>query len=718
VTDPSAPANGAMSTWTRLRSRKVVQWAIAYAAAAWGFLQGLEYLSETYAWPPQIRQYAVLVLLLGLPIVLVLAWYHGDRGAQRVSHTELGILLVLVTLSAVVLWRYRPASDLVAATGRPQTSTSLSGMVAADPRPSIAVIPFENRSGNSSDAYFVDGIQDDILTQLTKVGALRVIARTSSDQLRSSGLSAREIGERLGVMKLLEGRVQRAGDRVRINVLLIDTRTGSQEWAERYDRELTGANILAIQSEVAATVAAQLLASVSSLARGARAASESTRSIEAWDAYHRGQAAYASGAGLSVAEQYFRKAIAVDPQFAVAYLELATVLVRQVYQDGARRDVKLPEAESAVETALRLDPMLPEAWIASAEFAPPNQAEAMYRKAIEINPNSAEAYERLSDLLWEVGRWPESLRFAEKAVTLDPLSVGVNLSLAQNLTAAGRLDEAEALHRRLIEIHPDLPAPWVALATFQAYTRNRFADGVELMQKATELDPDNAYMRGVFAMLLLDLEDDRRATDLLTESLHRWPERTNLNIMAANLAWYRDDQESAERYTSKTLETAPANWGGIYHMARQDVVRGDYAGARARFAFHYPELLAPEPPTIGSTNVGQAIELAAVLFHTNEDDRARALLDRAELALRGRSRLGESGYGIADVRIHALRGDLPKAQAALRTAVKEGWRGPLWRTQLLFDFSLDSLVDDPEFKAAVSEIRRDMARQRGQLAEH
>ena len=145
------------------------------------------------------------------------------------------------------------------------------------------------------------------------------------------------------MVKLLQGRVQRAGKRVRINLLLIDTATQSQEWAERYDRELTAANILAIQSEVAATVAAQLLASVVSPAKASIAGTKSTQSLEAWEAYHRGQAASATSEDLSVAEQYFRKAIDADPRFALAYLELAGVLISQVYTRGARRDVNLPE---------------------------------------------------------------------------------------------------------------------------------------------------------------------------------------------------------------------------------------------------------------------------------------------------------------------------------------------------------------------------------------
>ena len=202
----------------------------------------------------------------------------------------------------------------------------------------------------------------------------------------------------------------------------------------------------------------------------------------------------------------------------------------------------------------------------------------------------------------------------------------------------------------------------------------------------------------------------------MTDALQRWPDRTNLNILAANLALYRGDHETAVQYAKKTLETSPKHPGGVYVLSQIDFAHNDVAAARARFAFYYADLVAPEPPEIGPWNFNQAITMAAILLRTNEGDRARVLLDRAERYLRTLPRLGESGYGIQDVRIHALRGDKAKALGALRTAVNKGWRGPFWRTQLLFDMSLASISSDPGFKAAVADIRRDMKRQRGELA--
>ena len=194
------------------------------------------------------------------------------------------------------------------------------------------MLPFENRSREADDAFFVDGIHDDILTQLSKVSALKVISRTSVEQFRDTKLTMKEIGEQLGVTKILEGGVQRAGDRVRITVQLIDAATDAHLWAENYDRELTAANIFAIQSEVAAAIAGALKADADAGRAGAGgcrpdAESRGVGGLPARQAAH-GDSARARA--LADAEQFFRKAIDLDPKFALAYVGLADTLTLQI----------------------------------------------------------------------------------------------------------------------------------------------------------------------------------------------------------------------------------------------------------------------------------------------------------------------------------------------------------------------------------------------------
>ena len=245
MTDTPAE-RGDSSIWADLRRRRVVQWALAYAAGAWVLLQVLGFVSDSFAWPATVKQIATILLAIGLPIVVVLGWYHGDRGQQRVTGPELAVLTLLLCLGGGLLWLYaqRSAPTTTAGTAVKPAPTS----AATEARPSIAVLPFQNRSDVQKDAFFVDGVHDDILTQLSKVSALRVISRTSVEQFRDTKLPLKAIADQLGVNRILEGGVQRAGDRVRIQVQLIDARTDAHLWAESYDRKLTADNIFAIQS--------------------------------------------------------------------------------------------------------------------------------------------------------------------------------------------------------------------------------------------------------------------------------------------------------------------------------------------------------------------------------------------------------------------------------------------------------------------------------------
>ncbi|HSQ68714.1 MAG TPA: hypothetical protein VLM41_01410, partial [Steroidobacteraceae bacterium] len=260
---PGAPEPD--GTWAKLRSRKVVQWSLAYVAGAWALLQAVDFLADAFGWPDASKRFATLASLIGLPIAIVVAWYHGERGQQRISAAELALLATLCLLGGSGLWFYGKRVErtpAVPGASQPEAARPPGPAVAAA-RPAIAVLPFDNRSRLEDDAFFVDGIHDDILTQLSKIGALTVIARTSVEQFRDTTLPVKVIAGKLGVGAILEGGVQRAGDRVRINVQLIDAATEGHLWAETYDRELTATNIFTIQSEVAAAIAAALKATLS-----------------------------------------------------------------------------------------------------------------------------------------------------------------------------------------------------------------------------------------------------------------------------------------------------------------------------------------------------------------------------------------------------------------------------------------------------------------------
>jgi TolB-like protein/Flp pilus assembly protein TadD len=719
VTDGPQEGEG-NSLWNRLRRRKVVQWGIVYAAGAWGFLQGLEYVSEAFGWPGQLRQIAILALLIGLPIVLVLAWYHGDRGEQRVSRAELAIITLLFLVGGGIFWRYDRASEEIPATRAPVAAPA-SQITTVDAGPSIAVLPFENRSKVEDEASFVDGIHDDILTQLSKVSALKVISRTSVEQFRDTRLTTKAIAEQLGVKSILEGGVQRAGDRVRINVQLIDANTDAHLWAETYDRELTAENIFAIQSEVAAAIAGALKAELTA-GEKARVDAVPTQSIEAWESYQLGKQRMArrSSETLAEAEQFFRKAIELDPQFALAHVGLADVLRMQIGYSGAARAAALTRAEKSVAEALRLQPDLSEAWASAGGIAEDlrafDDAEKKYRRAIEINPNNAAARHWYSNLLGTIGRLDESLEQIERAVALDPMSPVLRVVQGIVLAAQGRFLDAEKAYLKAMTIDPLLPGSYSLLSDLSAYALGRPADAVPLARKAMALDPGGPNGVVTLAVLLDDLGESPEAMRLTMDAVRRWPDSAMAQWPAAFLQASAGDWHAASQSARKALAIDPRDGNALYLLAVADLTKGDARTARARYAKAYPELLAPGPPRIDLSNSGVAPDLALVLLQTGEDARARQLLDGSEAAMRQLPRLGVGGFGITDVRIHALRGDKAKALAALREAEQAGWRGPFWRLYRDADPALASIRGEPEFKAVFADIERDMARQRAELA--
>jgi TolB-like protein/Tfp pilus assembly protein PilF len=710
------------STWARLTRRKVVQWGIAYAAGAWGLLQGLAYVSGLLHWPEQLQRLTGLALLIGLPVVLVLAWYHGDRGQQRVTRIELAILTLLFLLGGGLFWRYQHTteSSSTAAVTASTATTATTTRLAADSRPSIAVLPFENRSDEHKDAFFVDGIHDDILTQLSKVSALKVISRTSVEQFRDTKLPTKTIAEQLGVKSILEGGVQRAGKNVRVTVQLIDATTDTHLWAESYDRELTGANIFAIQSEVAAAIAGALKTTLTPAERQSVNAVH-TQSFDAWEAYQLGKQRMArrTSVGLAEAENFFRRAIELDPKFPLAYVGLADTLALQIEYSGAPRIAALARAEQAVVKALELDPSLGEAWVSSAGIADArgqfDRAETMYRRAIALNPNYATAFHWFSSMLAALGRTDEALAYAERAAELDPLSAIINVRLGNRLESVGRFDDAEARYRKVIEIDPSMPASYWQIGSILAYAFNRYADAVPLEEKAVELDPGSPSAPSRLAGLYLDLGDEVQATRIVQVARERWPGNGAVLTQSAFAHLYRGEPEAALKDAHRILALEPRDADALGLLRDADVKNGDYAVARARYARAYPELFTTAPPKIHGLNYFIAIDLVLALQKTGASARASLLLDGAEEFIRTISRLGIEGYGISDVQIYALRGQKAKALAALRAAEKSGWRQN-WRYYRDFDPNLASIRNDPEFRAVFADIERDMARQRAELA--
>jgi len=446
----------------RLKERKLFQWGLAYLAGAWLIFQGIEVLAEPWNLSEAVQRTIHVLLGVGFFVMLILAWYHGEKGRQRASGVELLILAgILVIAGAAVALLGRGSQGEVAG-GLPEDSPVVVS------EKSVAVLPFVNIGGDPENEYFSDGITGDIINHLAKIADLKVISRTSVMQYKESEKNLRQIGRELGVAAIVEGEVQQTGDQVRINAQLIDAETDEHLWAEQYNRALT--DVFAIQSDVAQQITAALRATLTR-AEASRINERPTDNLEAYDNYLRGRRFWnqRSLAAFDSAISYFNQAIFLDPDFARAYAGLAESYVLLPEYGGPSIPEILPFAKAATERARALDPELVEAYTASGYIKEVFEwdregAERDFLKAIELNPDYATAHLWYAELLGVTRRWDEALAEARTAVELDPLSPAPNLILGLLLAFSGRPDDAIAAFERTLEIVPEWGLTYGGLA--------------------------------------------------------------------------------------------------------------------------------------------------------------------------------------------------------------------------------------------------------------
>ena len=445
--------------WDALRRRKVVHWGILYVAGAWGFLQGFEFLSDTYAWPHQLQQLATLALLIGLPIVLVLAWYHGDRGQQRVTTAEFAIitLLLLIGGGAFAFYQRNSESDVEAAWAAPDTSAPPASPGAPDARPSLAVLPFVDLSQAKDQEYLGDGLAEEIINHLAQVPALRLVGRTSSFSFKGKDDDLRTIGSKLGVAHLLEGSVRKSGDRIRITAQLVAGSDSSQLWSKTYDRNLT--DVFAVQDEIARDVAQAL--SVKLDAVKLNTAQGGTTNVEAYDRYLRWRQLFFSEYYDEEHErqrvQLAREAVALDPGFVLGWDALARSL------DGLAGEVDGVQAErlreEAAQVRARIAELAPDHWIVKRDRAYALWREGKWAEAIaltrEIMEGGPMSYERAypyTEVIFSVGYLDETVAVVEQLRAVEPLAMFISRDLQYDYTAARRIDDAEAEYQRSLSL--------------------------------------------------------------------------------------------------------------------------------------------------------------------------------------------------------------------------------------------------------------------------
>ena len=444
----------------RLKERKLVQWALAYLAGVWAVMEASGYVGEQFHWPDVIGQVITVVAMVGFFVTLVLAWYHGEKGRQRVSGPELLMVAALLVVAAAAL-------SVITASDETQTASEPLEGFKVDDRPAIAVLPCENFSPDPADAYFANGMHDEILVRLSKISGLSTIGRESVEWYRDNPRPMREMVRELGVGFVGECSVRKdvGQNQIRVTFQLIDGNTGSHIWAENYDRSLTVSSIFGIHSDVAQQVA-RAVGAVLTPEEQARVEARSTESLEAYTANSYGRIWLArrgtqGSDALEKAIGHFEEALQHDSAFAPAYAGLATAyLLSPFYGEFVPNDVARSRAEAAVEAALRLDSDLPEAHAALAFMRMAFEwdwegAEREFRRAIDLDPDFAAAYHWYGFYLITMGRFDEALAAMRRALELDPLSPIINEDLGDAAYYARRYDDAIEQFQRTLVLFPD-----------------------------------------------------------------------------------------------------------------------------------------------------------------------------------------------------------------------------------------------------------------------
>ncbi len=642
----------------------------------------------------------------------------GNRGRRRIA---LSAFLSLIVIAAVVVI-YR--STLISPIESPQLA--VEGTTLSEPsRYSIAVLPFRNRSAVVEDAFFVDGIHDDILIQLAKLSSLdKVISRTSVERYRDTTKSLQQIGQELAVATILEGGVQRSGDQVRINAQLIDAQTDEHLWAETYDRELTEENLFAIQSEISREIVSALQLVLTD-EENERLQTPPTTSLEAHKEFvlgHR-EMAKRTAEALFRAQAHFEKAIELDPNYALAYIGLTDVLALQYQYDGNLKwEDSIAPRQAAIDTALTLDPFLGEAYTSLAslrwrEFKD-EEAEEYYLKGIELSPNYATAHHWYAMYLRGSGRFEEALPHLRKAIELDPMSAIVTKNLGNVLWDLGRVEEAQATLLKGIERNPQFPS-FYALMAIRLHALGRVGESMNWIRAATRLGPSVFNFKIWECFYYLELGDGQSAERCYESAEEAFPERAFGRKIFLYL--YRSQPREAakliEQLAQRELGPDMKNFLGLSYF-----LNGEVDKARSIWQDRWPELYSDEDLIIKPNEMPKSwyeiqtiASVAYTLYVDGQLDRANYLFDRALEIMQSMHRTRGQGYDEMDVFIHAMRGEKRKAIAALREALDMGWRRGWW---VLRSPLYDSMREEPEWIDLVNELEADIARQRQWYEDH
>jgi TolB-like protein/Tfp pilus assembly protein PilF len=661
-----------------LKRRNVYRAAVAYGVVAWFLTQLTTQVFPFFEIPNSAVRFVVVALMVGFPIAMLLAWLYEftpegivrtedldpvqARSVQRATGRILDFIIigVLLLVIAMLIVGRRPFYR--------QTGESIS-------QKSIAVLPFENRSEDKPNAYFAEGIQDEILTRLSKIADLKVISRTSTQRYKSAPKNLPDIAKQLGVAHILEGSVQRSGNAVRVNVQLIKAATDSHLWADTFDRKFT--DIFSVESEVAKAIADQLRAKLTGQEEQVIAA-KPTDNVEAYDAYLRGLAytlkTTVTPANALGAQKYLREAVRLDPKFALGWALLSFVdsngyLTQTLQPTATLRE----EARQAAETALSLQPNLGEAVWAEGYYhyaclKDYNTAIRYFEQARQLLPNNSSIPESLAYVTRRRGQWDQSEAYFNEAELLDPRNVNL---LTQHATS------------------------YICL--------RRFPEALRKLDLVLNITPDDAGILAVKAAIAQAEGDLPRAAALLTPLHSSADDSSNLGIRIYQSTLERNSAQIIPRVKEELAKPDPAlgfQTGELrFWLGWAQEVASDHASAQESWRQARSELepfLKQQPD-----NYNLLGDLALTNMGLGDKPAAFALVDRAMAAMPIEKDALDGPVPIDILaRVAAQMGEPDRAIAALQRllSIPSPSLPPLTPALLRLDPMFDPLRNDPRFQ--------------------
>ena len=739
-----------MKLFSELKRRNVFRVAAAYLVIAWLIVQVVSILSPMFEVPVSFQRGIVLLLLVAFIPVLFFTWAYEitedgikkeaeierDASFTALTAKKLNIITLLAVVAAGGMFVFQQMNSSVSSHSSVLESQaeveSVKGVsadlekevvtgdviaAAAVDNKSVAVLPFANMANNAENEPFTLGLHDDLLTHLSKISALKVISRTSVMEYKNTTKKIKQIAKELGVANILEGGVQRAGNKIRLNVQLIDAATDDHIWAEIYDSELTTDNIFEIQTEISEKIAAALKAQLTA-AEIKSIAEKPTDNLAAYNAYlaARQLAEERTGPAVKQALALYERATELDPNYALAYVGQATAWSLLTGYSDLPHEEMIIKGLPLIDKALSLNPLSAEAHTIKAFYLGRQgkyaEAEESYKYSLSLNPNYASTYQWYGSLLRvNLNRPEEAIVMNQKAAELDPLSNVILINLAWGLRSLGRLHEAMEQFTRVHERDPNFPGAVNGLAWVNDDLGN-YAQAVIEQTKAISLDKGNLSNRLWLLLHYLNMNAITSAKATLTTTQEMSPNYSQIPYYQSLLEMVSGDYStSVERYQN-IVNDDPENPFNASTLALFNALNGDCSKTIMLWQQLSPERFASSYLS-NASQVYDDLVIAWCLKQADQVQASERLLASIDTNVKKVTNATEGTYYKAASL--AIQGQSAKAAQAyaevIRSKRNRGWH---WVDHLPY---YTDMRQEPVFIQAREQLMQELAEQRQLLNE-